>query len=221
MSILDRLFKKKGETKKETIEVVKPTNKYYVGDNYFEYTMSDNFGLTCLKIISEVDKEKYPNLYLCKFEYSHKGPKLMYDDADNDLKGFENIYIGFDKDNMINNETYCEYVFKSLLNPEHVRDLYENEFEKIGIKKLGNYVGSVEYKDNQVFPAMHYDIGGYIESLPKTKELHEKYDTGAARRLLEEQKQGEIEKQKLVESYMNTTGTAQEITEEEVGPKTR
>lgn len=189
MGLFDRFKKEK------VIEVVKPTNKYYTGDDSFRYVNPENGLVIYLDIISEFNREQFPDLYLCEFKYSHTGRPRLDDNADpDDLKGFERVYIGFDKETMIGHEAYCKYVFEALLSPKHIRDLYEKEFEQIGIRKSGNYVGSIKVEDKKVFPVLYDIIGQCIEKLPETRTLHEKYDTGYAREYLEEVKKKEQEK---------------------------
>ena len=134
-------------------------NKYYKGNNRFEFKTT---GETIkLEILDEL--KEFPNVYECSLKYSS--------DTNGNLKGFEKVYIGFNKDKMINDESYTNIVFVEILDKARIEKLYDIEFKKDILNKNGNYIGSLI--DGNV--VLDENIGIFIEALPATEKLKDKY----------------------------------------------
>ena len=168
------IFKKKKEVVLEQPSV--PENEYYKGHDNFYYVYNGNLDIS-LRICNQVNLGYYSNLYECDVRYGHTGAPVVTDAyANEDLYGFGKLVIGLDKEEMISNPNYCEFVFSKLLDRNRILELHDIEFDLAEGKKNGNYVGSVIEKDGQFSIMLDDQIGTLALESPGTKAMHEAYD---------------------------------------------
>lgn len=158
MGFFDRFKKKKN------VSVV-PVNNYYNGNNSFTFIFDDMNPDTKKSTKLFLSIENSVNMggveaYECSLYYAQTGgPSLAEQNFSSALEGFEKVIICFDKDRMINEEKYTEFVCSKILNFDRIKKLHDNQFGLSEGKKCGNYVGSVLESNGSLSLLMDDNIG--------------------------------------------------------------
>lgn len=201
MRLFDKIMKLFNKKNQSVIDV--PVNKFYKGDDlngfiHFTYTYDDENPVTkrktklSLKIgspfdVGKINKSLDSNLlaYECYLSYGQtKGPSLTDEKLANDIKGFDKVILCIDRERMIRDSNYSEFVFSKMLNYNRIKKLHDIQYGLVEGRKTGNYVGSVIENNGNLVDLMDYNIGDVVnvsfsgvsihvddESLLKTIEL--------------------------------------------------
>lgn len=175
------MFKKnkKVEIKEEVVEQPKEiVNEYRVSNDTFEYKYAEG-KLISLTIQKPYELEGNNNLYKCELFYTRDNRKGILNTLINkDLRFFDEVIIGLDREKMNNDSKYAGYVLSTLLERSRIVRLHDIEFGIINdIKepKCGNYVGSIVESDGNLSIFVDDKIGSIIENSEEAKALREKY----------------------------------------------
>lgn len=169
------IFKKKSDLADES------SNECYKGFNSFNYVYDDTLSdsrvkrTISLKIIKKLDLGEYSNLYECNVRYGSIGVSVS-DKQSDDLCSFDGLIIGFDRDKMINDFEYDQFVFTNLLNVDRIKKLHDIEVGLVEGKKHGNYVGTVLEKNDNLSIFMDDNLGDIIRLTSKVKSVHDLYE---------------------------------------------
>ena len=191
MGFFDR-FRKKKVVEPQTVVI---ENQYHRGYDSFRYKYGVNaheegsyVNLTINDEINLSDNQKY---YECHLRYDLGRPTIFNTIPDKEFEGYQNVIIGLDKDRMVKDEAYAKYVLENVLNTYRIKQLHKIEFGVIEGIKSGNYVGTVVEGENGLTTVMDEEICRKVASSPKTKAMHDSYDS--LFRKPEETKQNELE----------------------------